>query len=331
MISRIYIDGFRSLQQLDLRIAPNGAMLCVGPVASGKSSFCDALATVRDVACGFPVQLPANYIGATTIQVEMVEGNVPYVYQLVWRYEASRGVTVIEREYVSANGTMVINREGNVATNWVPNGQPITYAFDPTACLLPTIPSVMSNDPVSIVRRILSLMLIVRPAPCLMAADSVTPNVSVLDMTGSRFCSWLSFITAHVPGLMNAITPWVRVLLPNSLGCAFVRGPNNLLHLRLNRLAANGQLMQIPFSALSDGEKRLFLLATLCGVAQTVPETMAVLDDPLQGLPEATRVQAAESLCDAFQISGQLLLVSSDAAVCRGFGSSRLIRFGRVS
>ena len=338
MITQVYIDNFNGLRNFVLDLAGRPFVLASGNAGSGKSAFCKALLCLRDLAIGSGTVgevaksrislLPAGGL-QTTLRMSFLESGDSYEYLLSFSYDRSRGEFLVEKEYVNRNGQMCANREENLAKVWQAGAMPMTFALDKRTSLLTTASGVLVEDPLFVVKRYLSGMLVLAPVAELMNVDSVVPETWMLQGNGGNLPNWYAWANRVNAGLRDIADGYVKRYVADAVGVEVVTDVNGMMMFALRRLDSALQVYDVPLSALSSSEKLSVFFAVLMAYRTVYASSVVVVDDVSVMVQQDMRMKIAEDLRDTAGIGKQVVLFSTDAAVNASVWNSDKFRFVR--
>ncbi len=202
VIRRFYIHNFRCLENFELPIAGLPSVLLIGKNGSGKTSVSLALEILQRIASG------TNQVGELVkpkdlavgrahlpmrLEIEVELDGMTYLYSIALEFQEGFKEPRVRDEKLTADGKPVYTRDfasvqlGAAKLN-----------IDWHLVALPIIQQKSTSDPVSVLKRWLASMLIMRPVPSLILGfsdeETIQPNSQVTNLA-----AWFSGLVQLAP------------------------------------------------------------------------------------------------------------------------------------
>jgi energy-coupling factor transporter ATP-binding protein EcfA2 len=298
MLTRLYANNFRCLVAFEAKFESFG-VLC-GPNGSGKSSVLDALLLVRNLANGDGIlgggreqdlgRLEFSEWQPSTVQefelgFAIAGRAIDYILYLEQKPEFDRPRIV--RERATADGRILFDRDQSSLRIPLQDGSLSAFPLDWRQSALSTIRPLESIKELQILQSAISKLLILRPNPRGMEAESRT-ELKLPDLLLTRLTSWYRSLSQDMEWT-HRLAESLTMVWPDFKSFRLVDVGLNAKALKLRFYdGASGNACELFFDQLSDGEKALIGLymvraALASGAIQTV-----LIDEPdnYVGLPE---------------------------------------------
>lgn len=297
MIVRLFVHNFRCLVNFELRL--DRINLLMGPNGAGKSTVFDALYKLsRFIADGEAVDtvFEANDFPRWNrdqeiwqkFEVEIQGNSGRYIYALELEYRLDRKLARIGSEYLRFNDKPLYefhaDQEGRARLYRDDHSLGGEYLFDWSRSGVGVLQERNENTRLVWFRRKLSAILVIRPNPALMGAESrqearyPQPNLV-------NFASWYRYLSQDRQGQIMDLSADLRKVIP---GFDYLRlqeaGDAKVLMVRFK---VSGGVQEYRLDELSDGQRILIALYT---VLHCAPEEHGIIciDEPenFLALPE---------------------------------------------
>lgn len=334
MIKRIYIHNFRCLENFELPISDISSCLLIGKSGSGKSTIGFALQALQSIARG------TNRVGQLVNSRDFVRGrsDVPirfeiavvidhrnYEYTLALELPTGFKELRVAEERLSCDGVDIYSRQvAQVVLSKTTSAGEAKFQVDWHLVALPLIQEQSESDPLRIFKNWLAQMLILAPYPTAITGDSdgdsLTPNREV-----TNFGEWFAGLLAHSPSAYAHIDKFIKQVMDDFDD---IKNPNTGKESR--SLSVQFQLgsaiLSLPFAALSDGEKCLFVCALVLASNMAYGPLLCFWDEPDNYLSLSEVGHFVMELRRAFERKGgQLLVTSHNPEVIRQFSDENTL------
>lgn len=338
MINRLYVHNFRCLENFELPLAGRRSVLLVGANGVGKSTVRHALRLLQRIARG------TNRVGQLVSPGECTRGRMdaPMRFELevrlgehLYRYLLAlelpprfRELRVFQEAFY-VDGEPVFTRELAQVTLHLDAGQaPLsTFRVDWHLVALPILQERRGDtDPLFVFKQWLGRMMVLHPIPAQMSgASSIEKLEPEPDL--SNLGEWWSGIIAHSPASYVHIDAYLKQLMPDLVD---VKNPLTGSENRSLTVQFRGPL-NLPFDALSDGEKCFFACALVLASNRAYGPIFCFWDEPDSHLSLSEVSHFVGALRREFETGGQFLMTSHNAEAIRRFSDENTIVLTRAS
>jgi energy-coupling factor transporter ATP-binding protein EcfA2 len=298
MITRIYANNFRCLVAFEINL-DSFCVLC-GPNGAGKSSVFDALKLVRDLGTGDAVlggdnerdirQLEfTNWLDSPVQEFELslaAEGH-QFTYLLHLEQVSHELKPRVLREQATCDRKELFVRDLDGVRFQKASGIQKGYPLDWRQAALGSIQPAGDRKEIEILQRTLSRLLILRPSPREMEAESKAESVQP-DLFLNNLTSWYRSLSQEQDWIdelrdcLQSVWPDFRSFRLTDVGLR-----TKALQLRFDSLGDKDS-GAVFFDQLSDGEKAIVGLYMVRAALTTGAANTVLIDEPdnFVGLPE---------------------------------------------
>ena len=180
MITRLYIDNFRTLVNFEIRC--DSVNLLLGPNGSGKSSVLDILRRLRGFIGGetrlaetFPA---ADFTHWQTkslqkFEIELKTENGVFIYVLEIEYFDDKTKSKVRKEILKLDGTLLFHgKEGEAHLYNDAGHEGAVVGFDWTQSGIGLLQERRDNKKLTLFKKYIENIIVVRPTPVLMGSES---------------------------------------------------------------------------------------------------------------------------------------------------------------
>lgn len=270
MITRLYVDNFRSLVNFEIRFDETNLLL--GGNGSGKSTVFEVLRKLRGFVLGeerflkdtFPVSELTKWqkrLGQA-FELDIKDGSDTFLYRLEIVHAEDRTKSQIKAEslklangislFFSSNGKAhLFNDEGNESA---------VIEFDRTQSGVGFVQPRHDNRKLARFKELLAYVFVVKPTPVLMTSDSLEEVLMPSYLMGD-FASWYRWLTQEDIGAVTEILRELEQVIPGLKALNSARaGERRSLKAEIQ---SEGIKNSYSFGQLSDGQKMLIAIYTL--------------------------------------------------------------------
>ena len=224
MIRRFYVHNFRCLQNFELPLSGQPSVLLIGRNGSGKTTVGLAFWMLRKLARSVnrvgDLVKPKDFAQGRTdvpvrfeIEVEL-DGRI-YGYIVAFGFPPDFKEPRVLEERLMVDGNPVYTREmAQVHLARAGREKEAKFLIDWHLVALPIIQEQTQKDPISVFKRWLARMLILRPIPGLIKGDSDhetrVPKTSV-----TNFAAWFSGLLCDAPAAYASIDKYLKGVMPD--------------------------------------------------------------------------------------------------------------------
>jgi energy-coupling factor transporter ATP-binding protein EcfA2 len=340
VIRRLYVHNFRCLESFELPISGHSSVLLIGKNGSGKTTVGLALEILQRIARGTnrvgELVKSKDFAGGRTgvpmrfeIAVEL-DGEI-YEYAIAFELpEGFKELRVFE-ERLTVSGVPVYARQiAQVSLAKMSGDGEAKFRIDWHLVALPIVQEQSTTSPLSIFKRWLARMLILRPIPLLILGDSNDETLEPkLDLT--NFGAWFSALTVHYPAAYSRIDEYLRQVMPDLKDIQNpVVGPESR-SLIVQFSNGDGPRLKIPFEDLSDGEKCFMICAVVLAANSAYGPVVCFWDEPDNYLAPSEVGHFVLALRKAFRSGGQFIATSHNPEAIRSFSDENTLLLYRNS
>jgi ABC-type multidrug transport system ATPase subunit len=339
VIRRLYVHNFRCLENFELPISGHSSALLIGKNGTGKTTVGLALEILQRIARG------TNRVGDLVKPKDFAQGrsDVPmrfeievelnaqiYAYGIAFDFPPGFKELRVFDEKLIVGGMPVYTRQMaqvNLAKT-IGEGE-AKFRIDWHLVALPIVQELSATDPLSIFKRWLARMLILRPMPSLISGSStqktLQPNIQVTD-----FAAWFSGLLAHAPAAYSRIDEYLKQVMPDLKDIQNPEiGPD---YRSLVIQFSNGQgSLKLPFEDLSDGEKCFMICSLVLAANNAYEPVLCFWDEPDNYLAPSEVGHFVMALRKAFQSSGQFIATSHNPEAIDRFSEENTLVLDRKS
>jgi predicted ATPase len=345
VIRRLYVNGFRCLENFELPITGQSSTLLIGKNGSGKTTVGLALQILQRIARG------TNRVGDLVRPKDMTRGrtDVPvrftvdldldaktYVYDLAFEFPKGFKELRVLDEKLEVDGNTVYSRavaqvdlKMQHAAALSRLNQQSTFPVDWHVVALPIIQQRLPNDPVFVFKQWLSRMLVLRPIPSIILGDSseetLEPNLEL-----TNFAAWFAGVLSYAPSAYAEVDKYLKQVMPD------LRDVKNPLVGKDTRslivqFSTQDRSFSVPFDDLSDGEKCFMICALVLAASHVYPPVFCFWDEPDNYLAPSEVGHFILALRKAFQSGGQFIATSHNTEAIRRFSDENTLVLFRNS
>jgi predicted ATPase len=236
----------------------------------------------------------------------------------------------VREEKLSVDGQFVYNRESaQVSLARVNQDDAAQFRIDWHLVALPIVQESSEQDPLSIFKRWLANMLILRPMPALIGGDSneetLQPNIQV-----TNFGAWFSGILAFAPSAYSKIDQYLKQVMPDFRD---LKNPTVGTDSRSITVQFSNDLgsVSLPLEDLSDGEKCFMICSLVLAANEAYGPLVCFWDEPDNYLALSEVGHFILALRSTFKSGGQLIATSHNEEAIRRFSSENTLVLHRNS
>ncbi len=353
MIKRIYIHNYKCFENFEFLPDGKTPLMVIGKNGTGKSTLVEVIKFLQGLVVPVtasvslsPEKIP-NINSPIRFELEVEAEGHSFEFRVVFQYEKETRTFIVAEEYLYYNNELIIAREKEKIET-IRNQVKSTYTIDQHVIALQTMPNFPSTeDPLSIFRHLMQLMLILKPVPSQMRADYVNrqlpmrpPNIPdwFVDPTCLEFVPWLQVQLAMIPELYPKMKLVLTEFLPDLKSFQFERiiAGQYRLNVVFHLTRASEQYVHqasektIVFDELSDGEKCFFIAAAIRALNAVAPRPLTCIWDEPDNYLSIKEVNAfMSSLCADFYAKGQIIFFSHNEDAIRAFTKDEILIFRR--
>lgn len=336
MITRLFVNNFRCLDNFELRLPPHSPAVILGKNGVGKSSIGDLLKMLHSIGAGetnvgnlLEGNEPAKKDKPFSLEIDMDFSEEKLSYRLSLEYLERADAWRVREESLTCDGVTAYSRDVKAVKVFRNQDYTSEFSMNWFSVALPIIQENDAADAIATMKNALSSIVVLKPSPSLMVAESPKPEYH-LNADASNYSSWLAGFMAESPYAYMDLVAYIKQVFPDFDHFAYERiGPSS------QRLwvtfQSESQTSSLPFSCLSDGEKCQFLAAAIIAKTEVECPVICFWDEPDNYITTSEIAYLLPALCHAFSSCGQLLIASHSREAILCFGESETYVLSRKS
>ena len=340
MINRLYVHNFRCLQNFDLSFGDRRSVLLIGQNGTGKTTVASALKILQKIARGTnrvrdlvrPADLSQQGVASPIrIEVEVRIDESIYSYAIAFELPLGWRELRILDERLAVDGFSVFTRDAAQVKLATPGtDREAWFSLDWHLVALTVVQERSSQDPLSIFKRWLAHMLLLRPVPIMMRGDSdhetTQPDDSLIE-----YGAWFKGLMISSPSSYAKIDAYLKEVMPDLLDVQNPTVGHDSHSLFLRFKTGTGDTIALPFHDLSDGEKCFMAFALALAANDAYGPVLCFWDEPDNFLAPSEVGPSIMALRRAFRDKGQLIVTSHNPEAVRRFSDENTLILSRVS
>jgi len=271
VLTRLYVDNFRSLVNFELKF--DRRCLLLGDNGTGKTSVFDALRRLQDFVIGdgrvhdvFPERDLTRWQvrNQQRFELDLSRDGNSFNYILLIEHDTQRRKMRVQEERLDMNGRPLFAcKEGVAQLYRDDHSAGPQYPFDWTQSAVGALHERPDNQKLSLFKRELARLFVVRPMPPMMEKES-RGEQERLTSRMENFVSWYRHLAQEHMGAMAALLGELRTVLPGLDSLSLKESGEDSRALKaLFFNPGGGKPLSFDFGELSDGQKMLVALYTL--------------------------------------------------------------------
>jgi predicted ATPase len=342
MIKRLYVHNFRCLENFELALGELPSVLLLGRNGAGKTTIGLALEVLQRIARGTNrvgdlVKPKDLTLGRTDVparfEVEVTLAGRNYAYSVAFDFPSGFRELRVSEERLSVDGNPIFTRElAQVRLARTGLASEAAFRIDWHLVALPIVQEQSRDDPLSIFKRWLANILILRPAPSLARGDSElnTPELSVPDTQVTNAGAWFSGMVAAAPSTYTQVSEYLSQVMPD-----FRKITNPIFGKETRSLVfhfmKDHRSAELALEDLSDGERCFFVFALTIAANAAYGPILCFWDEPDNFLAPDEIGHSVIALRRGFLDSGQLIVTSHNPEAIRRFSETNTLHLSRKS
>jgi predicted ATPase len=343
MLQRLYVHNFRCLENFEFKLDGCSSALLIGKNGSGKSTLCAVLKIFQAIGEGETdieklVKPEDFFLGHSDapmrFELEAQPGLLAYKYALSLELPKNSHKLRIHEEEFLINGQILFSRKQeqitlHQVTLLDPRQQPATqFGMAEHRLALPVIQ--ISTSALDAFRVWLASMVLLAPIPGLMSEEARNGHTGRLNENAENWADWFSALLARCPDAYEVTSQYLKQIFPDFGKLRFDATSKESKSIRVS-FQDNQNKTELPFNALSDGEKCFFLCASVLAANHSDGPRFTFWDEPDNYLSIDEVSQFVIHLRRAFQQTGQIVMTSHNAEAIRRFSDNNTWVMGRRS
>ncbi len=342
MLQRLYAHNYRCLENFEFKPGGSSSALLIGKNGAGKSTVLRVLGVFQALGRGTnrvsSLVNPGDFTRGRAeipmrLELDVVLNGRALHYTLALELpERFRELRVLEERLVQ-DGIEIFSRQH---ADVLIRGQPSNLLTDAHIRIdwhlvaLPVIQDPTSADALRSLRDWMSAMVLLAPIPQLISGDTQTKSLEP-QSDALNLADWLSGLLDSYPSAYPTLIQHLQQVMPDLEQFLFERTGKEAKSLQV-RFRNEKNQYELPFEALSDGEKCFFLGAVLLAANQCYGPLFACWDEPDNYLALSEISQFVMALRRAFhKNNGQILVTSHNSEAIQRFSDENTWVLGRRS
>lgn len=329
MLERLYVHNFRCLENFEFKPGEASSALLIGKNGAGKSTAARALGILQRIGRGVPrvgelVKVADFAHGRSDVPLRFaIQARLAgqsYAYELALELpERFKELRVLE-ESLHVDGQPVYTRQQAQVTMPRQGARAETqFSIDWHVIALNVIQDGAVSTALTRFRQWLGAMVLLAPVPSAMGGESQNESLEPAP-DAHNLADWIAGLLAQYPAAYTEIVATLQEVMPDLHQFRNVPTGRDAKALVVDFRAPPAGRLELPFDALSDGEKCFFVSAVLLAANQAYGPLLAFWDEPDSHLSMSEVRQFAISLRRAFASNGgQVIVTSHNPEAVRSF------------
>lgn len=340
MLKRLYAHNYRCFENFEFKPQNQTASLLLGKNGCGKSTIRQVLALFQAIGRGKTrvgelVQASDFANGRTHLpmrfELEVTIDQKTLAYTLALELPERFRELRVKEERLTVDGEVLFSRElAEVTVSRKAQKRDTAFFMDWHLVALPVIQDAATESILHSIRDWMARMVLLAPIPPLMNEQTLGVE-SAIDDRASNLADWLAALLETHPSAYSEVTAHLQQVMPDLTSFRFERLGRDARALMV-QFNQNQQSLELPLSALSDGEKCFFLSAVLLAANKVSGPLFAFWDEPDNYLALSEVNQFVVALKRSFVRSkGQLIATSHNPQAILCFAEESTWVMGRRS
>jgi predicted ATPase len=342
MIKRLYVHNFRCLENFELALSELPSVLLLGRNGAGKTTVGLALEVLQRIARG------TNRVGdlvkpkdltlgrrevPARFEVEVTLAGRNYAYSVAFEFPTGFRELRVAEEKLAVDGNPIFSRE-LAQVRLARSGQAAEAAFriDWHLVALPIVQEQSRDDPLSIFKKWLANILILRPVPSLAQGESEqnASDLAMPDTQVTKIGAWLLGTVTAVPSTYSQISEYLKQVMPDFREITNREHGKETKSLVFHFLKGQ-RSAELALEDLSDGERCFVIFALAIAANSAFGPILCYWDEPDNFLAPDEVGQSIMALRKAFRDSGQLIITSHNPEAISRFSDTNTLYLSRKS
>lgn len=341
MLQRLYAHNFGCLENFEFKPGGSSSALLIGRNGAGKSTLLRVLGLFQAIGRGTNrvAQLvePGDFTRGRVdvpmrLELEVVLNGRAFHYTLALELpERFRELRVLEERLAQDGAEIFSRKQADVTVRRDSTDRPeARFSIDWHLVALPVIQDPAPAGALRSFRDWMAAMVLLAPIPQLISGntqnDSLEPRADAFNLA-----DWLSGLLDGYPSAYATLSQYLQQVMPDLEDFRFERTGKEAKSLLVRFKSEQGRY-ELPFAALSDGEKCFFLCAVVLAANHSYGPLFAFWDEPDNHLSLSEVSQFVMALRRAFhQNNGQILMTSHNGRAIQRFSDDSTWVLGRRS
>jgi predicted ATPase len=342
MLKRLYVNNFRCLENFPLDFGDESSLLLLGRNGAGKTTVGLALAVLQAIARGtsrvsdllMPDDLTRGWTGVPArFEVEALLAGKNFAYSVAFEFPNGFRELRVAEENLLVDGSPIFTRKlAQVQLARTNSGAEAAFRIDWHVVALPIIQEQSSDEPLSVLKKWLASILILKPVPSQARGESKqnAPDLRVPDMHATNLGSWFSAMNAERPSTFSQVKEHLVQLMPDLKDVTNPLIAKETRSLRFHFLKEQ-RSVELALEELSDGERCFFIFALAISANAADNPILCFWDEPDNFLAPDEVAHSVTALRKAYHVWGQLIVTSHNPEAIRRFSDENTLFLSRKS
>jgi len=270
MIQELYINNYKCLVNFTLPL--KNINLILGGNGSGKSTVFELLSKLQLFIAGderltklFPPDTLTKWQNSQLQHFEIKTDiqNRNYHYKLILQHNSKKILCRVQLEQLLIDGNLLFEFENGTARLFYDDfTKGPEYPFDWSQSGLATLDSRPDNQLLTLFKKQISSMVIIKPNPLMMLSESSSEE-NYLSNNCDNFASWYRFLSQENQAGIFEITQKLREIMDGFHSFRLIQSGEETRSLQVSFQSEKNELIHYKFKELSDGQRNLILLYVL--------------------------------------------------------------------
>lgn len=339
LLQRLYVHNFRCFENFEFKPEGQTASLLIGKNGSGKSSLMHTLALFQAIGRGRTrlgeLVTPADFTRGRSdtpmrFEIEVLLRGKLYAYSLVLDLPHNFRELRVQHERLTLDGEPVFTRDkAEIALPRKAQKRDDTlFSMDWHLVALPVIQDASTATVLQSLRDWMASMVLLSPIPQTIRSEALGSDTAP-EPSARNLPDWLAELLERYPAAYSTVVEHLQQVIPDLAALRFERLGRDARALIIQFSGAAGS-MELPVSALSDGEKCFFISAVLLAANQQAGPLFAFWDEPDNNIAPHEINQLMVALKrNFFHNKGQLIASSHNPQAIQCFSDDSIWVMGR--
>jgi predicted ATPase len=284
------VHNFRCLENFELKLGDASSSLLLGKNGSGKSTILDVLSIFQAIGRGR--SRVGNLVGLSDLnartkstpvrlEIEVLIDKELHSYSLALELPAGfRELRVLDEELRIDSKTIFTRKNASVKRLPKENADPEPlFMLDWHLVALPIFQDTTVKKSIERIRNWMASILLLQPITQNIKEIAEIADPLALEKDTSSFTSWLLELLDLYPASYEPIIKHVQTEIPDLSFFRFEKTGKDSRSMVIG-FRKDSEELELPFSALSDGEKCFFICATVLAANKNAGPILAFWDEP---------------------------------------------------
>lgn len=346
MIKRILIRNYKCFDTFEIKFDTRVSML-IGENGVGKSSVSEVLSLFRDIGNGNGIVPDFEHkfsrldsvkgedgLIRLEIDIEDERDDRVYSYSIAFDKPARFSKYRVRSECLRVGDETLLSRELGKVTLTHRSRPSSDFVVDWHFIAIPVVREDDGDDMLSRFKDLLSRIVVIKPIPELMTAESKNPTMDLKKNCSNIVDCFMGALNEY-PSLYGEMSKHLEFAQKGFRDIVNEQTGLESRHMRVRYSDENGrELPPLPFSELSDGEKCQVVASLMIAVNHARRDTGGIFcfwDEPDNYIMTKELKWTISTLCARFSDVGQFIATSHSVEAIMAFASDEIWRLHRIS